>query len=38
LKIATFNIWNNDFLFMERIAAICEAIYEVQADLIEILK
>lgn len=34
MKIATFNIWNNDFLFKERITAICEAIYEVQADVI----
>jgi endonuclease/exonuclease/phosphatase family metal-dependent hydrolase len=34
LKIATYNIWNNDFLFRERITAICEAIYKVQADVI----
>jgi endonuclease/exonuclease/phosphatase family metal-dependent hydrolase len=34
VKIATYNIWNNDFLFRERTTAICEAINEVQADII----
>ncbi|MNN25983.1 Endonuclease/Exonuclease/phosphatase family protein [compost metagenome] len=34
MKIATYNIWNNDFLFKERIEAICNEINEVQADII----
>lgn len=34
MKIATYNIWNNDILFEERIEVICKAIKEIDADII----
>lgn len=34
MRIATYNIWNNDTLFEERIEVICKAIKEVDADIV----
>jgi endonuclease/exonuclease/phosphatase family metal-dependent hydrolase len=34
MRIATYNIWNNDTLFEERIDVICKAIKEVDADIV----
>lgn len=34
MKIATYNIWNNDFLYRERIKSLCETINEIQADIL----
>jgi maltose 6'-phosphate phosphatase len=34
MRIATYNIWNNDILFEERIEVICKAIKEVNADIV----
>ena len=34
MRIATYNIWNNDILFEERIEEICKAIKEVNADIV----
>lgn len=34
MRIATYNIWNNDTLFEERIDVICKTIKEVNADVV----
>jgi maltose 6'-phosphate phosphatase len=34
MRIATYNIWNNDTLFEERIEVLCKAIKEVDADIV----
>jgi maltose 6'-phosphate phosphatase len=34
MRIATYNIWNNDILFEERIEAICETIIKIDVDIV----
>jgi endonuclease/exonuclease/phosphatase family metal-dependent hydrolase len=36
MRIATFNIWNNQTLWVERLAAICEVVKDIDPDVIAI--